>query len=159
MIYHSQRAISALNNLIETCKDGENGFRAAAEGVRHNAELRLLFHAYAQERVQFASELQAEIRRIGGRPEQGGSVRGAMRRGWMNVKAAVTGCDESTILSECEAAEDAAVKAYDAALTAELGPKQRDIVARQRAEVKIAHDKIRVLRDASRAVSRASSRP
>lgn len=157
MIYHSQRAISALNDLIETCKDAERAFRTAAEGVAEHPELRLLLHAYALECAQFAAELQSEVRRIGGHPEDAGSVLGAVHRGWRQIKAAVAGRDQSTILSECEAEEDAAVKAYDAALTAELGPKQWDIVARQRADLKRAHEKIRVLKGASRAAFRAGA--
>ena len=54
--------ISTLNNLIETCKDGENGFRTASDGVK-NQELKALFLTYSQQRAQFASELQAEVRR------------------------------------------------------------------------------------------------
>lgn len=156
MLYDNQRAISTLNGLIAICKDGENGFRVAADGVRTNSDLRLLFHAYAQERAQFAAELQAEVRRIGGDPATGGSVRGAVHRRWMHIKAAITGRDERSVLAECEAGEDAAVKAYDAALTAELGPPQRDLVNRQRAEVKRAYAKIRVLSNTSRSASQAS---
>ena len=29
----SEEVISTLNNLIETCRDGQNGFKTAAEGV------------------------------------------------------------------------------------------------------------------------------
>ena len=29
----NDKAISVLNNLIETCKDGEQGFKTAAEGL------------------------------------------------------------------------------------------------------------------------------
>jgi uncharacterized protein (TIGR02284 family) len=34
------------------------------------------------------------------------------RRGWMDLKAAITSGDEHTILVECERGEDAAVAAY-----------------------------------------------
>ena len=36
--------ISTLNGLIETCKDGEQGFRSAAEGVQR-ADLKTLFNS------------------------------------------------------------------------------------------------------------------
>ena len=65
--------IATLNNLIETCRDGQEGFRAAAEGVR-SAELRELFGGYALQRASFVGELQDEVRRLGGDPERSGSI-------------------------------------------------------------------------------------
>src|SRR5918911_5383484 len=111
--------ISTLNNLIETCKDGQNGFQTAADGVK-NGELKTLFLTYAQQRAQFAGELQAEVRRLGGDPETTASTVGALHRGWINLKAAITGEDEGAIISECERGEDGAVRAYEDALRGEL---------------------------------------
>ncbi len=150
MIYDNDRAVSRLNSLIETCKDGENGFRCAARAVQDNGELHLVFHAYAQERAGFAAELQAEVRRLGGDAEKRGSIGGAVHRGWMDIKAAVTGGDEHAILSECKRGEDSAVQAYDRLLEEKvLPPGGKALVERQRTQVKSAHDKIRVLRDAA----------
>ena len=75
-------AISTLNSLIETCNDGAKGFETAAQEVR-DSSARQLFQQYARERSQFADELRAEVQRLGGRPEQGGSVSGAVHRGWI----------------------------------------------------------------------------
>ena len=61
--------VSTLNNLIETCKDGEDGFRAAADGVK-DSNLRTLFLTYSQQRAQFAAELQNEVRLRGGGPRR-----------------------------------------------------------------------------------------
>ena len=61
--------ISTLNNLIETCKDGQEGFQQAAEGVQ-NSQLKTLFYEYAQQRAQFAGELQGLVRELGGDPEK-----------------------------------------------------------------------------------------
>ncbi|HEX8068414.1 MAG TPA: PA2169 family four-helix-bundle protein [Pyrinomonadaceae bacterium] len=144
---HGQ-VLSTLNELIETCKDGQEGFRQAAEGVK-NGELKTLFLTYAQQRAQFAGELQAEVRRLGGDPETTASTVGALHRGWMNLKAALAGADEGAIISECERGEDAAVSAYESALTAGLPQDVREIVARQAAQVREAHDRIRALERAS----------
>ena len=67
------KAISSLNDLIEICKDAQEGFRQAAEGVK-NGELQTLFNTYAQQRAQFAAELQHEVLRLGGEPERTGST-------------------------------------------------------------------------------------
>lgn len=140
--------ISTLNNLIETCKDGQNGFETAAGGVT-NGELKTLFHTYAQQRSQFAGELQDEVRRLGGDPEKEGSVAASLHRGWINMKSVVTGQDESSILSECERGEDAAVSNYSAALDTDLPAHIRAVVERQLTQVKDAHERVRSLEKAS----------
>ena len=145
--------ISTLNNLIETCKDGQNGFQTAAEGVK-NSELKTLFHTYSQQRAQFAGELQAEVSRLGGDPEQTGSVAASLHRGWINIKSAVTGEDEAAVISECERGEDSAVRNYEDALADEDLPADiRAIVERQFAQVTEAHDRIRSIEKATGASS------
>ena len=144
----NDNVISTLNNLIETCKDAQEGFRQAAEGVK-NSELKTLFHAYSTQRAQFAGELQNEVRRLGGDPEKSSSTLGALHRGWINLKAAVTGEDEGAIISECERGEDAAVRNYEDAIKSELPGNVRELVERQFAEVKTAHDRIRSLERAT----------
>lgn len=140
--------ISTLNNLIETCKDGENGFRTAASGVK-NSELTTLFNTYAQQRARFAAELQAEVRRLGGDPEQTGSVAASLHRGWINIKSVVTGEDEAAIIAECERGEDSAVANYEEALKANLPADAQSVVQRQYTDVKAAHDRIRDMKRAS----------
>ena len=148
MAINNDDVISTLNNLIETCKDGQNGFQTAAEGVK-NSELKTLFHTYAQQRAQFAGELQGEVRRLGGDPEQTGSVAATLHRGWINIKSAVTGEDENAVISECERGEDSAVSNYRDALNADLPADVRSIVERQYTQVKSAHDRIRALERAT----------
>jgi len=144
--------ISTLNNLIETCKDGQNGFQTAADGVK-NAELKTLFSTYAQQRAKFAGDLQSEVRRLGGDPEKSGSVAATLHRGWINIKSTVTGEDESAVLAECERGEDSAVSNYQDALAANLPANVQDVVQRQFTQIKDAHDRIRSLEQASGAVA------
>lgn len=141
-------AISTLNGLIETLKDGQEGFRTAAEGVT-NPEYKTLFNSYSQQRAQFSSELQAEVRRLGGDPEKTGSTLATLHRGWINVKSAVTGADEGSILSECERGEDSAVHNYQDAMKESLPADVQQIVQRQYTQIKEAHDRVRALRDAN----------
>jgi uncharacterized protein (TIGR02284 family) len=145
----NDKAISCLNNLIETCKDGENGFKTAADGVGR-ADLKTLFNTFAQQRAQFAAELQNEVRRIGGDAEKTGSVAASLHRGWIDLKSAVTGKDDNAILAECERGEDSAVKNYEEAARDENLPANlREIVQRQYAAVKESHDRVRSLERAT----------
>ena len=141
-------AISTLNNLIETCKDGQNGFQSAADGVK-KSELKTLFSTYAQQRGQFAAELQGEVRRLGGDPEKAGSVAATLHRGWINIKSVVTGEDEGAVLAECERGEDSAVSNYQDALSSNLPANVKSNVERQFTKIKEAHDRIRSLEKAS----------
>jgi uncharacterized protein (TIGR02284 family) len=133
--------ISMLNNLIETCRDGQEGFRTAGEGVRE-AELRELFGRYAQQRAGFAGELQDEVRRLGGDPERSGSLVASLHRGWMGLRAALEGGDDRAILSECERGEGVALETYRSALGTDMPANVRVMVERQFAEIKEAHNLI-----------------
>jgi uncharacterized protein (TIGR02284 family) len=144
--------ISTLNNLIATCKDGQNGFHEAAEGVERS-DLKSLFYECSQQRSQFAGELQPLVRELGGDPENTGSVSAAIHRGWIDIKSVVTGKDETAILNECERGEDVAVNAYKKALEVTLPANVNSTVQNQYNTVKTTHDKIRDLRDKSRAAT------
>jgi uncharacterized protein (TIGR02284 family) len=146
MASDSDNVISTLNNLIETCKDGQNGFQAAADGASRG-DLKTLFHTYAQQRAQFAAELQQEVSRLGGDPATTGSVAASLHRGWINIKSAVTGGDDNSILNECERGEDSAVSNYTDALKETLPANIQSIVQTQFTQVKEAHDRVRSLRN------------
>ena len=62
---NNHEVISVVNNLIETCRRGQNVFRNAAEGIQ-NSEFRRLFNIFSQQRAQFITELQSEVHRLGG---------------------------------------------------------------------------------------------
>lgn len=138
--------ISCLNGLIEVCKDGQEGFKEAAEGVERS-DLKSLFYEFSQQRAQFAGELQELVRTLGGDPENSGSVSGALHRGWMNLKSAITGQDEQAILNECERSEDVAKDAYRAALEHLLPANVLGIAQTQYASIQAAHDRIKAIRD------------
>jgi uncharacterized protein (TIGR02284 family) len=135
------KIISALNDLIETCKDGQKGFSAAADLVQ-DPKLQQLFRGYAGQRATFAAELQTEVRRYGGHPERSGTVAGALHRGWLNIKSAVLGQDEAAVIAECESGEDAALKNYEEATSVVLPPTVAEVVARQYKEIKDARQRI-----------------
>ena len=79
----ANNVVSVLNDLIETSKDGEKGFRAAAEDTK-NSELQAVFLRRAQDCTISAADLQQLVAKYGGKPDVGGSVAGAVHRGWMN---------------------------------------------------------------------------
>lgn len=140
--------ISTLNGLIETCKDGQEGFKEAAEGVERS-DLKSLFYEFSQQRAQFAGELQSLVRELGGDPEKTGSFAGSLHRGWINIKSAVTGKDDGAILNECERGEDSAKSNYKDALEDPLPANVTETIQTQYQAVLSAHDRIKALRDSA----------
>src|SRR5581483_1458305 len=146
MAASTKEFVSVLNDLIEVSKDGEQGFRESAQAIK-DQQLRGLFENYSMQRGKFAAELQTEVTRIGGEPEKSGSAAGALHRGWINLKKAISGGSDHAILEEAERGEDAAVKSYREALTKDLPSDLQEIVRKQYAAVLEAHNSIRSLRD------------
>jgi uncharacterized protein (TIGR02284 family) len=136
--------VSVLNTLLETCRDGEKGFRNAAENVQ-SPQVKSRFLEFARERSTFADELEREVQRLGGTPASGGSASGALHRGWMDVKGTVTGRDDSSLIAEAERGEDVAVATFRRALEESLPADVQSIVERQAARVKAVHDEVRAM--------------
>jgi uncharacterized protein (TIGR02284 family) len=146
----SDNVTSVLNDLVETSKDGEQGFRTAAEDTK-TPELRNVFLAGAESCAQAVADLRQVISRLGGEPKDRGSIAGAVHRGWVNLKAAAAGRTELAILEECERGEDVAKARYRKALEANLPEDIRTIVQKQYEGVQRNHDQVRDLRDRYRA--------
>ena len=140
--------VSTLKDLIEICKDGEEGFKACVEDAsgRH-PDLKTMLVARQHDCAAAGAELRDILRMQGEKPASGGTVSGALYRGWLNIRTAITGKDDLTVLNECERGEDAAVDAYKKALTKNLPADIRMIVERQYHGVLRNHDLIRNLRD------------
>jgi uncharacterized protein (TIGR02284 family) len=144
--------IDTLNKLIDTCKDGEYGFRTSAEHVK-SENLRTVFLERAESCRRGASELQAAVVRLGGKPDEHSSAPGTLHRGWVSLKGMLTGDSDQAALNECERGEDAALARYRDAIKKDLPSEIMAIVQRQYEGVKRNHDQIRSLRDAHRATT------
>ena len=144
-----KNTISTLNDLIETLKDGQYGFKHASENVEES-DLKTLFGSYSMQRSKFAGELQQELVRLGEpEPEEGATVTGALHRGWINLKSALSGKSRHAVLAECERGEDHAIAVYKKAAGADLPAPIKAIVNKQYGEVQAAHNNVKSLRDAS----------
>ena len=133
-----------LEHLVDICRDGERGFRAAAQHV-HTPLLRGLLADLAEQRQTFVRDLQPHLNRLGGTTLSSGTRAGAIHRGWMNVKAHVPGHRDQTILAEAARGEHAAIKAYDEALNGMLPPAAIAIVEHQLGQLRLTQQRIREL--------------
>jgi uncharacterized protein (TIGR02284 family) len=142
----NDEVISTLNDLIETSKDGEEGFRTCAEDIK-DPQLKTLFSNRAMGCASAAAELQQLVRVYGGDPERSSSLGGAIHRRWVDIKSAITGRDDKAVLAECERGEDVAVRSYRNALDKRLPTDVRSVVERQFQGVLKNHDEVKRLRE------------
>jgi uncharacterized protein (TIGR02284 family) len=142
--------IDILNDLLETCLDGEYGFISSAEHAK-SADVKAMLLRHADDCRSGGQELQTLIRQLGGETDDSGSVSGALHRGWVSVKGSLSGYSDEAMLDECERGEDAAVARYRKALKENLPPVVRSVVERQAQGVQRNHDQVKAMRDALKA--------
>jgi uncharacterized protein (TIGR02284 family) len=125
-----EETIDLLNELIHVCKDGEHGYRTAAEDVR-NSQLQSVFGEYAKQRGSCARQLQAEVERLGGVGADSGTFTAAVHRGWIDLKAALSGGDGGAIIAACETGEDYTLAAFERVVNAGITGESLSIVEKQ----------------------------
>ncbi|MGH8913108.1 MAG: ferritin-like domain-containing protein [Acidimicrobiia bacterium] len=138
-----------LGDLIQTLEDGRKGFEQTADHLESQADRSITdrMRAFAEQRSSFSSELRSLAARQGFTIDEEGSMTGAMHRGWIGLKDALTGNDASAVLGAAESGEDHAVSEYEEALSQDLPAEIRTVIERQAIEVSRAHDEVRNLRD------------
>ena len=140
-------AIDTLNDLLESCRDGEYGFRECAEHTKAQ-DIKTVMGQRAEDCRLAAVDLQALIIKMGGKPEEGGTASGALHRGWVSVKGTLTGYSDYAMLDECERGEDVALANYRKALKQTLPTVARVMVEHQAQGAQRNHDQIKAMRDA-----------
>jgi uncharacterized protein (TIGR02284 family) len=139
-------AISTLNTLIATTIDSVTGYEDSASNI-DNERFREIFRQRANERQDIVEQLRAEVRRLGGDPEEGGSFMGKAHQRFEDLKAAITGRDEKSIINEVERGEDYLKGKWQAALdSGELKGESHELVQRLYQKVKDGHDQMSQLK-------------
>jgi uncharacterized protein (TIGR02284 family) len=128
-------------DLVEINKTATKGYQEAAEGVT-NPQLKSELGRLSQQRAQFASELSQHASQFGINTQDESTVEGALtdaaaavHRGWINLKSAITGQDDSAILGECETGDATALKAYETALSTDLPAQAKTVIEQQRSQI------------------------
>ncbi len=134
----TEDTIRHLNDLTETCKDGELGYSTAAGNAR-NTQLESVFSDYAKQRGQFARALQTEVERLGGKSADSGTLAAAVFRGWINLKSALSGGDGGAIIAACESGEEVAVGAFELVTNMDITGQTKSLIEKQGRQIKEAH--------------------
>lgn len=131
----NNKIIEGLNDLLEKNYDSEKGFKNAIEDV-DDASLKSFFEGKAQQRYDFGHAIKAEIKKLGGTPDKGGSMAGTAHRAWMDFKSTLALNDAEAILDACETGEEAALEDYDEFLKENVLPANiRTLISDQRAKI------------------------
>jgi uncharacterized protein (TIGR02284 family) len=134
--------ISTLNTLISTLIDSINGYEDAASHSEAG-RFQQMFRERANERQRVVEDLRAEVRRLGGEPETGGSFMGKSHQAWLDLKASLTGRDEKAIINEVERGEDYLKEKFETALSSgDLSGETRSVVERCYQSVRAGHDQM-----------------
>ena len=148
MALDNDQVIKKLNHILGTLRDGEKGYREAAEEAE-SSNYTTMFNEFAQQRSRFAAEITGEIRRLGGEAHDHTSAGAALHRVWLNVRDAVTGKGDEAVIAEVERGEDVAIDNYQDVMNDDLPADVKTMISQQYTEVKAAHDRIRDLKHAS----------
>lgn len=139
--------IKVLNSLIETTLDSADGYREAAEKTK-DASHRDFFQRWSTDRRQVVTDLQGQVRVLGGKPDEDGSILAAGHRVFLKIRDSISKNDDS-VVDEVERGEDfIKAKFEDALEDEELSAGVRDIVVRAYSSVKAGHDQARDLKRA-----------
>lgn len=148
MQHDHKHDIKILNGLIETTLDSMKGYRDACEDTKGTHSE--LFASMADERSRVATDLQEHVRSHGGEPEDSSSTAGALHRGFMNLKDAITGTDDKAVINAVESGEDHIKAKYEKALKDEdLSPDCRVVIERAFQSVREGHDKVSAIKHAT----------
>ena len=140
--------IHVLNSLIKTTLDSRKGFLDAADDAEAT-RFKTLFSDFAQDRSDAAAVLQAEVRRLGGNPEDDSSFIAAAHRTFMNLRELFSARDDKAIIAEVERGEDYIKGKYEEALRDDqLSPSSRSVIERAFQSVRAGHDRASELKHA-----------
>jgi uncharacterized protein (TIGR02284 family) len=150
-----QDEISTLNTLIATLIDSITGYEDAASNSEAG-RFQQLFRERAGERQRVVEELRAEVRRLGGNPEDDGSFMGKTHQRFLDLKSAITGRDDKAIINEVERGEDYLKEKFETALNSdELSGESRAVVERCYQSVRSGHDQMSRLKHGMEADTQA----
>lgn len=138
--------IDTVNTLIKTTIDSVDGYRSAAEDA-NSGQFQSIFFERANERQAVAEKLRQHVRTLGGEPEDDGSLAAGAHRMFMNLRDAVTGTDDKSVVAEVERGEDHIKAKFEAALEdGNLGTETRTLISQCYESVRSGHDQMRDLK-------------
>ena len=144
---------ATLNELITLNKDSAKGFVRAKNDVEDES-LAGWFDRLKSERAEMVDALQHAVNRLGEEPEETTTAGGALSRGWLNIKSAMTIERDRTdliVLEDRLEHEADVLEAYQEAMDGSYPPDIATILQEQHAQISRARQELVRRREAKEA--------
>lgn len=152
----NEKLTTYLNDLIQINNDRISGYEKAITVVENiDVDLKTIFNKLACDSRLYKSELEKEVKKLGGQVAEGRTAAGTIYQAWMGVKATFTNTNRQTTLESCKFGEDAAQTAYSDVLdaTVNMSEQTRQLLNNQKDDLKSSLEAIKKLRDTQRSVN------
>ena len=146
MMQSSEHDISVVNSLITTTIDSANGFERSAEDA-DVPQFVEMFRSFAGERRQVVGMLQEHVRKLGGTPNDDGSLKADLHRRFVDLRDAISKGGDKEVIEEVERGEDYIKGKYDTALAdTQLSAETQAVLREAYQSVRAGHDRASALK-------------
>ena len=142
-MFDKSHDIKVLNSLIETTIDSVDGYRRSAQEAT-NSRFSAAFLERANEREEIVSKLRDQVRKLGGTPEDDGTVLASAHRAFVSLRDKVTGSDDKSVIAEVDHGESYLNEKWETAL------QDNDLSTETRSLIQQCYDSVREGRDTFR---------
>ena len=102
-----------LEEIIDICNDGVNGYETAADKVEDKDEsIKTLFLRLSQQRKGFIEKIKTEGIRLGLEFKETGTVKGFFHRTWLTARANFSSDEKEKVIEEAMTGEKKALEVY-----------------------------------------------
>jgi uncharacterized protein (TIGR02284 family) len=141
---------ATLNDMIEVLNDGKKFYEEAVGEVRRT-DLKALFSRMARTKGAIASDLRTAVVANGGKPSEGGTFAGALRKAYAEIATKLSTDKDYTYIAQLEQFEDRILQAFKDAQAKSDDQGVRTIAERYMPEVLRDHNEMRGLKHAKAA--------
>ncbi len=148
IMLQEEKLVTLLSDLVKINNDRIEGY-TSAKAATEDQDIKALFQHMINDSEKYVTELNKLLVAQGADVEADTTISGKLYRTWMAIKTIFTGTDRYTLFSSCEYREDAVQRAYADALGSDtpMPYSVRELIARQQANLKEAHNTIKSYRD------------
>ncbi len=145
----NEKVVQELNDLIVSSKSGKEAYDTAIQNVK-NPDIKSLFTDLGKQHQQYATELENQLRTLGGKPVSTTEGR-YQTTAWATAKTAATAGNERDLLDKFERGESEIEQKYDQVLKEEALPQNvKEVVRKQHESQRKVHNQIREMRTAAK---------
>ena len=136
---HEHHDTASLDEMIEVLNDGKQFYAQAAAEVQR-PDLQSLFRRMAATKGDIAAQLQVRAKALGEKPATGGSISGALRKLYAEIRVKLTSDSDHEYVAQLEEFEDRIKHAFESAVASSDDSEVRRIADKYLSSVEKDHD-------------------